>query len=467
MNFSKVLPLLILTIFLFNGVSATMTCDAVWTDGTKSATITNGDSINFEVICGTMYPSMNLKVELYDSSDNLIYTFLNQNRNSNDYTATYTINKSTYGSVGNFEINVNGIDSDGNIDYSELTLKVNSIVIPADTTVPVITLNGNNPLTITQGNSYTELGATAIDNIDGNITSKIIISGNVNTNVIGTYSVFYYVSDNTGNMATSTRVVNVIAAPTDTTAPTITIQSPTNNSVYNFTNHFLNFIATDNNLASCSYSTNNGVTKNSVSCSSGELTTISLTASEGANTWIIYASDNSGNEANTSISFIVNTTITDTTAPVITIISPTENETIKSKSLDIELTTDENATVKFKLDEGNSKTMDNDEDHIFTYSLNKLHNGEHTLTITATDTAGNVATKNVTFEINKKSSKSSGTEIVNTDSTSLSNGEENLIGSGMIKEVKILDEKKIEEVSCFQKIINSIIKFFKKLFGGK
>ncbi len=57
---------------------------------------------------------------------------------------------------------------------------------------------------------YTEPGATALDNIDGDISNKIIISGTVNTSVANTYTLYYNVSDNAGNAAvTKTRTVIV------------------------------------------------------------------------------------------------------------------------------------------------------------------------------------------------------------------------------------------------------------------
>ena len=43
-----------------------------------------------------------------------------------------------------------------------------------DTTVPVITLTGANPQVIEAGDPYTELGATATDNYDGDITPSIV-----------------------------------------------------------------------------------------------------------------------------------------------------------------------------------------------------------------------------------------------------------------------------------------------------
>ena len=51
---------------------------------------------------------------------------------------------------------------------------------PADTTAPVITLNGTNPVTLEQGDSYAEAGATATDNVDTNgvITLRNLVFGN-------------------------------------------------------------------------------------------------------------------------------------------------------------------------------------------------------------------------------------------------------------------------------------------------
>ncbi len=92
-----------------------------------------------------------------------------------------------------------------------------------DTTAPVITLTGASTINLNVGDTYTEQGATATDNIDGNLTSSIVISGTVNTNAAGTYTVNYNVSDAAGNAASQvSRTVNV-TVPADTTAPVITL----------------------------------------------------------------------------------------------------------------------------------------------------------------------------------------------------------------------------------------------------
>jgi hypothetical protein len=90
-----------------------------------------------------------------------------------------------------------------------------------DTTPPVITLLGDDPQTIEGGDPYVELGATAIDDVDGDVTSSIVVDASaVDTSTPGTYAVTYDVVDSSGNAATQvTRTVIVV----DTTAPVITL----------------------------------------------------------------------------------------------------------------------------------------------------------------------------------------------------------------------------------------------------
>lgn len=89
----------------------------------------------------------------------------------------------------------------------------------ADATPPTITLDGTNPLTISAGSSYVEPGFTATDNVDGDLTSSVTVTGQVNGNVPGSYSLTYSVTDAAGNTATATRTVQVV----DTGAPVITL----------------------------------------------------------------------------------------------------------------------------------------------------------------------------------------------------------------------------------------------------
>jgi prepilin-type N-terminal cleavage/methylation domain-containing protein len=75
---------------------------------------------------------------------------------------------------------------------------------------PVITLIGSNSVNVTLGTTYIDAGAIAFDDIDGDVTSNIIVVNNVNTSIIGTYTVTYNVTDSEGNTAIqAVRTVNV------------------------------------------------------------------------------------------------------------------------------------------------------------------------------------------------------------------------------------------------------------------
>jgi len=117
--------------------------------------------------------------------------------------------------IGSYSVTYNVTDAAGNAAATQ-TRTVNVIAVP-DISAPIITLTGDNPQTIIVGIAYTELGATAQDNVDGDISANIAIdSGAVDTNIVGSYSVTYNVSDTAGNVATTqTRTVDVIAAVSD------------------------------------------------------------------------------------------------------------------------------------------------------------------------------------------------------------------------------------------------------------
>ncbi len=80
-----------------------------------------------------------------------------------------------------------------------------------DTIAPSITLLGDTTVEIEYGSAYTDAGATAADNVDGNLTGSIVTVNPVNTGVLGSYTVTYNVSDDAGNAADQvTRTVNVV-----------------------------------------------------------------------------------------------------------------------------------------------------------------------------------------------------------------------------------------------------------------
>src|SRR5450830_854238 len=110
--------------------------------------------------------------------------------------------------LGDYVVKYNVSDSSGNI--ADEVLRTVHVV---DTTKPIITFKGINPANIYIGDFYNDDGSTATDNVDGDITAKIQTVNNVDTTIVGTYTVTYKVSDTSGNETTATRTVNVMHHP--------------------------------------------------------------------------------------------------------------------------------------------------------------------------------------------------------------------------------------------------------------
>ena len=125
----------------------------------------------------------------------------------------------TTASPGSFTVTYDVSDAAGNP-----AVQVTRTVIVSDLGSPVITLLGANPLQLTVGDVYSDPGATALDDVDGDITASIDVGGDtVSTASPGSFTVTYDVSDAAGNPAVQvTRTVIVSAAP-DTTPPVITL----------------------------------------------------------------------------------------------------------------------------------------------------------------------------------------------------------------------------------------------------
>jgi hypothetical protein len=78
-----------------------------------------------------------------------------------------------------------------------------------DRMAPVVKLLGQATMTLPAGAQYVESGATAIDDIDGDLSAALQISGTVDTSVIGSYKVTYSARDRAGNTGSAVRTVQV------------------------------------------------------------------------------------------------------------------------------------------------------------------------------------------------------------------------------------------------------------------
>jgi len=129
-----------------------------------------------------------------DSMPTLIITGTVDSHTPGEYTITYT-----------------ATDHSGKVSTLQRT------VIVQDTTAPVVTLVGANPLILECPAPYIEPGATVTDACDSMPT--LIITGTVDSHTPGEYTITYTATDHSGNPATKHRTVIV----RDTTPPVITI----------------------------------------------------------------------------------------------------------------------------------------------------------------------------------------------------------------------------------------------------
>ena len=133
----------------------------------------------------------------------------------NDYTG------SLYGGGGYiWAINVDDTKS-GNFHFNGGNVAWNSVyrafgfsvrciknTTPADIVPPVITIIGATAMSVLINDTYSDAGATAVDNVDGNLTATT--TDTVDTYTLGDYTITYTATDSAGNVAKAVRTVSVI-----------------------------------------------------------------------------------------------------------------------------------------------------------------------------------------------------------------------------------------------------------------
>jgi len=111
--------------------------------------------------------------------------------------------------AGTYIITYNVSDAAGNA----ATERTRTVIVAADVVAPVITLNGSATVNIMVGDTFTDPGATATDDLDGDITSNIVVAGDtVDVNTAGTYIITYNVSDAAGNAAAEVTRTVIVAS---------------------------------------------------------------------------------------------------------------------------------------------------------------------------------------------------------------------------------------------------------------
>lgn len=133
------------------------------------------------------------------------------NTSNSDKKITYTANDNYDGDITNKVIKIINNKSitleisDSSNNKNSTTINIENI----DDEKPTINLKGNSIIYVMLNNNYKEPGYSAIDNCDGDITNKVVVHKNINTNKVGTYTIKYSVTDNSNNTTEMTRTVKI------------------------------------------------------------------------------------------------------------------------------------------------------------------------------------------------------------------------------------------------------------------
>ncbi|KOY52684.1 Ig-like domain-containing protein [Polaribacter dokdonensis] len=154
--------------------------------------------------------TQNLEISL-DSNGSATITSSEVNNGSSDDVSTnltFSLNKETFtcADLGSNTVTLTVTDEANNSATETAT------IIVVDEIVPTITLNGDETISVVNGTNFTDPGATGADNCS---STTIEITGTVDTNTSGSYTLIYKALDASNNESTTvSRTVIVNGLPT-------------------------------------------------------------------------------------------------------------------------------------------------------------------------------------------------------------------------------------------------------------
>ena len=140
-----------------------------------------------------------------DVTNKVVVSGTVNNAKAGTYELTYTVSDTAGNTTSKKRTVI--FEELGNLDIS-----MGSVL---DGVTPQISLKGANPYCMVKGGTYLEPGATATDNVDGNITDKIVVTNKVTGNLMGAFRIVYKVEDSSGNQAIAYRAVIVTTSCPD------------------------------------------------------------------------------------------------------------------------------------------------------------------------------------------------------------------------------------------------------------
>ena len=171
--------------------------------------------------------------DIYVQEDPIKVTFSNGSGYAKDWIGVYRADIIPGSTTSSDWLYVNGSKTPGEVEING-TLVFDSGLLPGDylvyffendsfdqlaqfpfkvldTTSPVITLQGQGNVRINVGEEYQDAGASASDNLDGDITRSIEANGVIDSSKPGVYTITYSVKDQAGNAADeAVRTVEVV-----------------------------------------------------------------------------------------------------------------------------------------------------------------------------------------------------------------------------------------------------------------
>ncbi len=283
-------------------------------------------------------------------------------------------------------------------------------IVAYDITAPTVTITStatsptkNSPIPMTATFSKTVIGFSlssitvgngAASNLQGNGT---VYTFDVTPSGQGTVTVNIPAGaahDEAGNVNTAATQFSVIY---DSIQPTITISSPSNNTLLNTSTVAVSGTASDSG---------SGLQKVEVSVDSGTFAAATVTGTswtftasalpDGPHTITAKATDNAGNPAETSISITV-----DTALPSIAITSPSNNAFLNTSIVTVSGTASKTGSglqkVEVSVDGGSFSIATGTTS--WSFATSALSDGPHTITAKATDNAGNTKEASISISV--------------------------------------------------------------------
>jgi len=438
---SGIAVFILAVVFSMYLISASSVLGFLFYDSTtgSSLTINDGDSFGLTVSADSIFENyMNVHVDLLESGGNVVATLLDTNVIQDSYSNHMVVDESVYGSAGDYTIKLTVTGDSGQTDTVELSLTVQALSptnnLPTFTSSPVTSVNENTAYSYdvnandADGDTLTYSLTQTPSWLSINSATGLISGTSPEVNSDTQFVVTVQVSDGNGNVAQvfTIDVLNVVIIPPTNNAPVITsgpVTSVNENTAYSY-----DVNANDADGDSLTYGLTQGPNWLSINSVSGLITGTSPSVSQNTNYAItVTVSDGTATVPQSYTLTVLNVVVPpvgDTTAPIITITSPT-SITYSSSSINVIVSTNEQATAWFSLNGGSNVSLGTSNNQNFNYALTGLTNGNYNLVIYARDAAGNVGSSSVSFSVSVSSG--SGNPIGGKSSKEASGGFKTLV----------------------------------------